>query len=76
MIFAEVTYSVILAKARRVESPTGIQNFLKFLNSGSPPAVAGVARHDDFHLVSRVLLEPHRKEFSLFSFRKQEIKPQ
>jgi hypothetical protein len=33
-------FSVIPAKA-------GIQRYLKFLDSGSPPAFAGVARNDD-----------------------------
>jgi len=40
---ARVTYSVIPAKA-------GIQNGLKNLDSGSPPAFAGVARNDNFSL--------------------------
>ena len=48
---------------------------MKFLDSGSPPAFAGVARNDDFPLLSRVLLESYRIEFFLFSLRKQEINP-
>jgi hypothetical protein len=38
---ARVAHPVIPAKA-------GIQNSLKVLDSGSPPAFAGVARNDDY----------------------------
>jgi hypothetical protein len=32
---------------RSGSTPAGIQMLLKFLDSGSPPAFAGVARNDD-----------------------------
>ena len=47
---ARVANSVIPAEA-------GIQNPSKILDSGSPPAFAGVARNDHFRLLSRILQE-------------------
>jgi hypothetical protein len=52
---ARFGYSVIPAKA-------GIQNSLKTLVSGSPPASAGVARNDNFLLLAKFSQE------SLFSW--------
>jgi hypothetical protein len=58
-LFGKVIPSVIPAKLvpAGFKPGAGIQNCQKILDSGSPPAFAGVARNDDFLFPPRVFQE-------------------
>jgi hypothetical protein len=62
-LLAKVIFHVIPAKLvpAGFKPGAGIQNCMKILDSGSPPAFAGGARNDDFLFLPRVLQEAQKR---------------